>query len=322
MKRVMGSLFGAGFKRFYDADQPVPLRLLREYRGDSFPASGPYCWVDQGDALFQVARRAKSGDLSPEDAEICHNWIVNGYHIAKGLISPEEIDTAWAAYEAALHDGTLTAPPDAVSPDDSLPGRILDPHIQVPALKALQHHPEILRLTDLFFGRRTLPFQTIMGHKGSSQRPHSDAVHMTTYPLGYLTAAWVAFEDISEASGPLEYYPKSHRLLPYLLSHEVGLKPGEFRKNAAVYAEKYEPAVQAYLDAYGLQPETFLAQKGDVLFWHSNLVHGGRPRTDLSLTRKALVCHYFAEKTVTYHDLSGMPSRLHRRGIYAPVELD
>jgi len=44
---------------------------------------------------------------------------------------------------------------------------------------------------------------------------------MTTYPEGYLVGAWVAVEDIHPDSGPLVYYPGSHRL-PYYLSKEVG----------------------------------------------------------------------------------------------------
>lgn len=69
----------------------------------------------------------------------------------------------------------------------------------------------------------------------------------------------------------------------------------------------------------GLKPEIFVAKKGEILFWHANLVHGGSPRTDPSLSRKALVCHYLAEKAVTYHDLSGNHTRLHKHGMYAPL---
>jgi len=33
-------------------------------------------------------------------------------------------------------------------------------------------------------------------------------------------------------------------------------------------------------------------------FWRANLVHGGSPRNDPNLSRRALVCHYFAEGVV------------------------
>ena len=45
-----------------------------------------------------------------------------------------------------------------------------------------------------------------------------------------------------------------------------------------------------------------LLPTGDVLFWHANLLHGGSPRKNLALSRKALVCHHFAKGAVTYHD--------------------
>ena len=48
-----------------------------------------------------------------------------------------------------------------------------------------------------------------------------------------------------------------------------------------------------------------MAKKGDVLLWHANLLHGAEVRRDLTLSRKALVCHYFAEGVDCYHDLSG-----------------
>ena len=51
-----------------------------------------------------------------------------------------------------------------------------------------------------------------MSHKGSQQGAHSDSIHMTTYPIGYLSAAWIAFEDIHPDSGPQLFYPGSHRL--------------------------------------------------------------------------------------------------------------
>ncbi len=40
--------------------------------------------------------------------------------------------------------------------------------------------------------REPKPLQTIAAHKGSQQGVHSDSIHMTTYPLGYLSAAWIA----------------------------------------------------------------------------------------------------------------------------------
>jgi ectoine hydroxylase-related dioxygenase (phytanoyl-CoA dioxygenase family) len=138
-----------------------------------------------------------------------------------------------------------------------------------------------------------------------------------------LVANWIAFEDVKEDSGPLEYYPRSHRLIPPILSGELSIAPQEFKqRGAAAYSEKYEPALQRHIVAARLQPQYFLGKAGDVLFWHANLVHGGAARKNILLSRKALVCHYFAEGAVTYHDLSGNPSRLHRNGMYSHPAVD
>ena len=313
----------ARFPRLYIADAPVDLGGVGEFRNDAFPASGPYCWLDRPDALVAIERRAQAGEITAEQAEMCERWTIDGYYIARGLIPREQLDAAFADYEAALAEGRLIAPAERAGRADALPGRVLDPHLHVPSIKALQRDPRILAITDLLFGRKTLPFQTIIGHKGSGQSAHSDLIHMTTYPLGYLAACWIAMEDIHADSGPLEYFPRSHRLLPPLLSGELGIAPMDYKlTKGAVYGERYEPAIRRYVKKLGLVPEVFLAKAGDVLFWHANLLHGGARRKDLTLSRKALVCHYFAEGVVTYHDLSGNPTRLHRKGMLERVELD
>jgi hypothetical protein len=143
----------------------------------------------------------------------------------------------------------------------TLDDRQLDPHLLVPTIRALQQHPAILAWTNLLFSRKTVPFQTIMGHAGSQQRAHSDSIHMTTYPLGYLIANWIAFEDVQPTSVPLEYYSGSHRLL-YLMSKDVGIAPHEFKKKGyAIYHEKYEPVIQRLCEDANLTKQVFLAKK-------------------------------------------------------------
>ena len=106
---------------------------------------------------------------------------------------------------------------------------------------------------------------------------------MTTYPLGYLSAAWIAFEDIHPDSGPLVYYPGSHKL-PYVFSKDVGL--GEFdlkREGYGPYHQKYEPYIQDLIAKHHLEPHYFHARKGDTLIWHANLLHGGSARQESSI---------------------------------------
>lgn len=288
----------------------INLSGITEIRGDVFPQSSLQNWLDAPNAHEVIAARLKANEITSEQADACRFWIDNGYLIVPSLFNPDELDTVWAAYEAALRAGTLGSV-QIVSEDGLLFDRILDPALRVPEIKALQHHAKLMQWTDLLLGRKTIPFQTIMGHAGSQQAAHSDSIHMTTYPLGFMVANWTAFEDIEPDSGPLIYFPGSHKL-PYLLSREIGIAPGEFKKHGySLYHAKYEPQIAQICEQNGLKPQTFMAKKGDTLFWHANLVHGGSPRQHPNRSRKALVCHHFAEGVVTYHDLSGNLTRLH-----------
>jgi hypothetical protein len=310
------------FRGAYFADVPVDLEKIAEFRAEVFPRSGPLCWLDAPNALIEIDRRKSARELSEADAGIAENWTLEGYHIAEKLIEDDLLDKVWADYEKAIAEGVLTPPAETRGEGDIWPGRILDPHLTLPLIREIQQHPEILRICDLLLGRKTLPFQTIIGHKGSWQSAHDDSIHMTTYPDGYLLACWVAFEDIHLDSGPLQYYPRSHRLVPPLLSGDLGIDEKAFKQDPSVYGRVYEPTIQKYVQRLGLEPKTFLAKKGDVLFWHAHLLHGGAARTNLALSRKALVCHYFAQGAFTYHDLNGNPSRIHKNGLYAPPALD
>jgi ectoine hydroxylase-related dioxygenase (phytanoyl-CoA dioxygenase family) len=157
--------------------------------------------------------------------------------------------------------------------------------------------------------REPRPLQTITSHKGSQQALHSDSIHMTTYPLGYLTAAWIAFENIHPESGPLVYYPGSHKL-PYVFSKDAGISESDYKANGyAAYQQKYEPYISELVREHGLRPAYFYARKGDVLIWHANLVHGGSQRINLRLSRRALVCHFFVKGSFVYHDLAAARSR-------------
>jgi hypothetical protein len=291
------------------ADQPVDVSQLPSLRAEHFPYAGPYPWLDQANALEQIEVRVNDGRLTPSEAERCRFWNENGYIILPKLIEEPTLDFVWAAYEKAVGDGTIELKPESAGEGDRYPGRFLDPHHKVEEFCRILRHPGLLHWIQLLMEREPEPFQTITSHKGSQQGAHSDSIHMTTYPLGYLTAAWIAFEDIHADCGPLVYYPKSHRL-PYVFAKDVGISEKDFKQRGyAEYHEKYEPRIQEILEESKIEPHYFHANKGDVLIWHANLIHGGSMRRDLELSRKALVCHFFVKGSFAYHDLSASETK-------------
>ncbi len=261
-------------------------------------------WLDRTDWEAGVEKRLLSGGLTQGQAAWCRAFARDGYLVFEKLIPEDQIDRSWRAYERFYEAHREEFHPSNL-PGDPWPERYLNTHFSIPEIAEILHHPGLLEMTDLLFGRSTRPFQSITSHKGTEQGAHSDSIHMTTRPPGYLLAAWIACEDIHPDSGPLDYYPGSHRL-PYVLSEDVGISRKEFdERQHEVYHERYEPRIRELISEHHLQRREFLARKGDVLVWHANLLHGAGIRRDLDRSRKSLICHYFAHGVECFHDLSG-----------------
>lgn len=172
-------------------------------------------------------------------------------------------------------------------------------------------NPDITRLLSFLLGKKVIPFQSMNFTLGSEQRAHSDSIHMTTEPPGYLIATWTALEDCTEGNGPLYYYPGSHRL-PYVMtgdyhSGNTALTIGEYSNR------RYEDKIEEVIRENGLKKQLFLAKRGDVLIWHANLLHGGSPIASPGATRRSMVCHYFAEGVICYHEMSQRPALMPRQ---------
>jgi len=291
------------------ADQPLNTFRLPSFRAENFPYSGPYPWLDLPNAEDRIQSKRLLGLLTSDEIEQCRHWRQHGYIILRGRIDHSLLDSAWESYERSIRSGKIKLEPESAGDGDPWPGRFLNPHKKAAGFCPVVKHPSIAYWIRLLMEREARPLQSIASHKGSQQGVHSDSIHMTTYPLGYLTAAWIAFEDIHPDCGPLVYYPGSHRL-PYVFSNDVAISEDDFRRDGyQPYHSRYEPRIQSLIARHKLEPAYFHAQKGDILLWHANLLHGGSPRRDLRLSRKALVCHYFVKGSFVYHDLTGTRSR-------------
>ena len=221
------------------AEVPVAFSRLPAYRAEYFPDSGPKPWLDRDDWAERIE------GIDADRAELCRDWAEKGYVILPKLFSDSVLDQAWQDYEDAWKQGKIVLPPEPAGEGDTLPGRLLNPHHKLPQFGKVARSGLLLEVLDMMLGRRVKLLQTIASHKGSQQAAHSDSIHMTTYPLGYLAAAWIAFEDIHEDSGPLEYYPGSHKL-PYIFSHDLGISVDDMKRDGyTTYRERYEPMVGA-----------------------------------------------------------------------------
>lgn len=164
-------------------------------------------------------------------------------------------------------------------------------HQRLASVHRLACHPEILAALRVLYGRDPFPFQTLNFPNGTAQHFHSDAVHFSSLPHGFMCGIWVALEDIERDSGPLLYYPGSHRE-PYLYSKDLGIVDAELKAEDAPQ-RLFEPHWREVVKKRGYSQELFLAKKGDALLWHANLLHGGSAVSNKRRSRWSQVSHYF-----------------------------
>jgi len=257
-------------------------------------------WLDRPNAAEALAK-ADTSDFTDAVAAKLPGWVEDGFLVLDGFFDSGRIDGINAELERLLDDGTIdyhyrgSRIVDAFKRSDSVRGALTD--------------PTLMKLLEFLLGRSISLFQSINFFEGSGQRAHSDTFHMTTEPIGYLIAIWVALEDVAPDSGPVFYYPGSHRL-PYLMSEDLGSDGDSRLFLAEGKQELYEDRIDEELAESGIERVDFLAGKGDVLIWHANLLHGGSPIGRPGATRRSLVAHYFANGVLCYHEVTERPALL------------
>jgi hypothetical protein len=174
---------------------------------------------------------------------------------------------------------------------ESGPPRLQDGWIDHGSIRALALEPVVLDLLRHLYGREPFAFQTLNFAVGSEQHFHSDAVHFHSYPHGFMCGVWIALQDVQPESGPLIYFPGSHRL-PYLSARSLGLDPDIVMEEQ--HPQRFfEPSWQQAVIEHAFAKQQFLPKRGDLLIWHANLLHGGEPVQDKCSRRWSQVNHYF-----------------------------
>lgn len=238
-------------------------------------------------------------ELPPEIAgPLKNSWASGGYAVLPKYFSDEFIDQTNAEIDRLLKEGSIQF--------NYSGKKIMFAFRKGERMQQIAHDPGIVKAFTFLMGREMKPFQSINFEKSSEQRAHSDAIHMTTYPVGCLTAAWVALEDIGPDQGPLRYYPGSHKL-PYVMNDRFDHGGGKFLLGESAYFQ-YEEFIQGWIKQHGLKEEVLYPKKGDVFLWHGNLIHGALKMNKPELTRKSMVVHYMSPEVICYHEITQRPA--------------
>ena len=254
-------------------------------------------WLDSGDAALIASSRKSFFDFDPSTRSQIEQWSAKGYMILEKLLSDKEADDINAEIDRLQQSGKLRF---------TNGNKLMFANKLSPLVRNICSDRRLISLLDFLLDKKVVPFQTINFIRGSEQKAHSDSIHMTTYPLGYLIAVWIALEDITLQNGPLFYYPGSHKL-PFLFNSDYNNDSSLLSLGNKTYAD-YEDRLQDILKQNEFQAVPFLAKKGDVLIWHANLVHGGMPIEDKNTTRRSMVVHYYADDVIKYHEITERPS--------------
>jgi phytanoyl-CoA hydroxylase len=242
--------------------------------------------------------------LNPEQQ---HAWQENGFLLLKNFHSHETIDQInllidrlWkgrakldANYVMDIFVGTederRVYMTDAPLSARKHPYKLNDLYLTQPRIRELVIGQRLAPILRILLDGFPMVCNSLNFEFGSQQDYHFDTFYMPSPTPNKMVASWVALEDATTENGPLSYYPGSHKIKPYLFSngttHAIEAEMPEFNKY-----------ISSEIEQHGLQAETLLAEKGDVLIWHSQLFHGGSLILDKSKTRKSLVTHYFTNE--------------------------
>jgi hypothetical protein len=172
------------------------------------------------------------------------------------------------------------------------------PYMEVEELRDLCcYSPLVDRLARLLCGDKVAVNLNLTGWVSTERNWHMDC-YLNPPGIGsHYMAVWMALEDIHPDSGPFEFLPGSHHL-HFLTRDKIFAQISESEQKSPGWPKTTErfvvPAIDDWIDRNGHRNwiKQFLGKKGDVLVWHSRLIHrGSKPRSH-DLLRKALIAHY------------------------------
>lgn len=220
--------------------------------------------------------------LTPEQL---HQFQTDGYLILKGLFTPEQVENIEQTFEEisnqtipGFFEPNLTE--ETVDPLKRYP-RVLQPHrFNETAKNYMLHQPVLDVLSDLF-REEPLAAQSMFYFKppgARGQALHQDNFYLKVAP-GNCIAAWTAIDAADENNGGLLVVPQTNE-------HEI-VCPENSDSEQSFTTHYVKPPKDK-------EPIPARMDKGDVLFFNGNLIHGSYRNKTNDRFRRSFICHYTA----------------------------
>lgn len=255
-------------------------------------------WTDLSNSEQILQDKLEGGTITANQAEQLAFWIEHGYLVIDNAVPPDVIDQVNADVERAWRgeipgtwvehwvDHKLLVEPAGPEVRDK-PNKLLDLFAgSVSARQAMFALP-ILEFLSLVFDRPPMAFQGLSFLRGSGQPMHQDTAYVVLDSPMELAASWIALEDITPGTGPLEYYDGSHRMPEFLFDGKQRNIP-----DGSTQHEDYLRHLHEQAQRLGLARKTLLVKKGSALLWCADLAHGGSQDITPGSSRRSLVTHY------------------------------
>lgn len=257
-------------------------------------------WYDQGNAA-QLARKAASS--YNVDEQTLSSFAEQGFVILRATAEIDslveelldDVEREWKEQKGrSIYAGPgkkRTILSDVPLDGHRVPGyRFADPHGFSEAAQKLIMLPSVFAVLNALFGEPAVAFQSLFFEWGSQQALHRDPMFVRTEPPSALLATWLALEDIHPESGPLVFVPESHRYPWYeFVEGDVYVDKSKDTEGAR---REFREQYLRIMKEKNHKTQELIINKGDLLIWHGNLLHGGAKVKDSQRTRKSLVTHY------------------------------
>lgn len=281
-------------------------------RGISYRSDFGGLWTDRIDASEEIERRYLDGLIDFDEHYLLQHWLKDGYVILEGAVDHRLCDELAEELAAIFRNGSTVAlyqPPDAPAGTGStvpvgLPPermRLVDLYGVSSNAARILMAPAIEKFLKLVFERAPLCFQGLTFECGSGQGLHQDTAYVVVDKPLELAASWIALEDIQPGSGELMYVAGSHNLPDWKFGGDS--KHWDQLVHGDDEHDEWAKWLIRASEERRLEKRLFRPSKGDVLIWSADLVHGGSPVSDHSLSRRSIVGHYCpADRSPHYFD--------------------
>jgi phytanoyl-CoA hydroxylase len=232
-----------------------------------------------------------------------------GYVVAKGLFSQEEVARYVDHYMALREQGAYPGDFGGVDPTSADPlkryPRMIHMHRWDDLSLQWMLDSRINACLTALLGREPYAVQTMLYFKPAGARGqalHQDQFYLRVKP-GTCMAAWLALDACDESNGCLQVVPGSQDW-PVLCTIKADTEVS--------FTDVTVPIPE------GHEAVPVIMEPGDVMFFNGSIVHGSYPNTTTDRFRRALIGHYIdgsAEQVGQYYHPA-----LHMDG--TPVEIE